>query len=92
MFNRETGVIVVKNLTPLGVIGEISRLRKNRYSHIDRSFFDRICVISQDLELEEVFDDLPTFGVLLVEELGMKLQAVKPASFLLHRLDRTRLV
>ena len=53
-------MIYVKDLTLPCVIGEILKVKKNRYSHIDRSFF-------QDLELEEVFDDLAAFGMIFVE-------------------------
>ena len=44
------------------------------------------------LEVQEVFHDVPAFRVLLVKELRMKLNAVEPASFLLHSLDPARLV
>lgn len=79
-------MISVKKLTPLGVIGEILKVRKNRYGHIDRSFLGGF------LELEEVFDDVTSFGVLFVKELGMELDAVNASALLLHRLDLARLV
>jgi hypothetical protein len=49
------------------VIGEILKVKKNRYGHIDRGF------LAGFLELEEVFDDVATFGMLFVKELGMEL-------------------
>ena len=65
MFNRETGVIFVRKINSVGVIGEILKLRKNRYSHIDRGILaGRLDGI---LELQEVFDDLPALRMLLVK-------------------------
>ena len=86
-----------------GVISEILRLRKNRYSHIDLTIFNHkdtkplirnlLCaLVSLWLRLQEVFDDLPAFRILLVKELGMELDTVETATLLLHRLDLTGLV
>ena len=81
---RSTAVYVRK-LTSLRVIDEIPRLRKNRYGHIDTSFFG-------GLKGQEVLDDLTAFRALIVEKLWMKLDAVEAASLLLHCLNLARLV
>lgn len=41
----------------------------------------------QGLEGEEVLDDLASFRVFVVKKLGMKLDAINPAAFLLHGLN-----
>jgi hypothetical protein len=68
------------------VIVEISKFRKNPYSHIDRSF------LRGKSEFEEVFDEVATFGMCLVKQLRMELDAVNPPALLLHRLYLARLV
>ena len=76
----------MRKITTRRIIGEISKLRKNRYSHIDRSFLLR------KLEFEEVFDDAATFGMLVVKQLRMELDAVNTPALFLHRLDLARLI
>ena len=81
-------MIFVRKLTPLRVIGEILKLKKNRYSHIDSC----ILVAVGQLKLEEILDDLLAFGMILVKKLRVKLDAIQAAPFLLHRLNLTGLV
>ena len=44
------------------------------------------------LKFKEVFDNVATFGMHLVKQLGMKLNTVETPALLLHRLDLARLV
>ena len=60
-------MIFVRKITTLLVIGEISKLKKNQYGHIDRGLFLNCNQSECGLELEEVFDDLAAFGMIFVE-------------------------